>query len=334
MTLEQHQEIFSNWVKTPESLNVKNQAAAASLLEKYPYCQILQFCRAKLEGMPELGAIYAPQGPVYQQFIQQPERLALYLKPAEENILDPLEKVSVKEADADVEDSVAAELKMREEQPEDSPLVDETEQLILESIASADFFALEEKAADATKSDEPEVQISSKEVSRYDDDQLPYTFLWWLNKTRNEHADTYQPYVSFKLDTSQQIKQRPSNEFKTETPIPDFDLNNLAGEVKTKTVKASNKFKPKNKAEEIIERFIQEEPQISPPSAEKMGSENKARKSAEDSLDLVSETLAQIYTEQMLLDKAIETYRKLSLKFPEKSTYFADQISLLESRKS
>jgi hypothetical protein len=333
MNLEQHQAIFSDWVKQPESLNQKDQSALTTLLEKYPYCQILQFSQAKLNNSPEWAAHYAPDGAIYQQFIQQAETLMAYPK-ADSTTTEELQKVLVQESEAGIEESVEAELKLREGQHEEPVLVDETEQLILESIASADFFALEEKATEQSKVDEPPVETNSKQVSRYDDDQMPYTFLWWLNKTRNEHADTYQPYVSFKLDTSQQIKQQTSNEFKTEAPIPDFDLNTLVGEAKVKTGKASNKFKPKNKAEEIIERFIEEEPQISPPSADKMGNENKARKSAEDTLDLVSETLAQIYTEQMLLDKAIETYRKLSLKFPEKSTYFADQISALERRKN
>jgi hypothetical protein len=42
--------------------------------------------------------------------------------------------------------------------------------------------------------------------------------------------------------------------------------------------------------------------------------------------------LAQIYADQMLYEKAISTYKKLSLKVPEKSAYFADRILELEKK--
>ena len=60
--------------------------------------------------------------------------------------------------------------------------------------------------------------------------------------------------------------------------------------------------------------------------------ENKAKKSSEDVDEIVTETLARIYTEQMLYPKAINVYKKLMLKFPEKSRYFASQIEELEKR--
>ena len=44
----------------------------------------------------------------------------------------------------------------------------------------------------------------------------------------------------------------------------------------------------------------------------------------------LTETLAQIYIKQRRYDKALEIIRKINLKYPEKSAYFADQIRFLE----
>ncbi|WP_243349329.1 tetratricopeptide repeat protein [Parabacteroides sp. FAFU027] len=49
-----------------------------------------------------------------------------------------------------------------------------------------------------------------------------------------------------------------------------------------------------------------------------------------DDDDLLTESLAKIYIKQKRYYRAIEIIRKLSLKYPEKSVYFADQIRFLE----
>jgi pentatricopeptide repeat protein len=41
---------------------------------------------------------------------------------------------------------------------------------------------------------------------------------------------------------------------------------------------------------------------------------------------LISESLAEILAKQGKTDKAIEMYKKLSLRNPEKNSYFADRI--------
>ncbi len=43
-----------------------------------------------------------------------------------------------------------------------------------------------------------------------------------------------------------------------------------------------------------------------------------------------TETLAKIYIKQHRYDKALEIIKKLSLNYPKKNAYFADQIRFLE----
>ena len=49
--------------------------------------------------------------------------------------------------------------------------------------------------------------------------------------------------------------------------------------------------------------------------------------------EIISETLAKVYTRQEHYEKAILIYKKLSLKYPQKSIYFADQINLISKLK-
>ena len=84
--------------------------------------------------------------------------------------------------------------------------------------------------------------------------------------------------------------------------------------------------------EELIERFIQTEPRISKPGKTEFYSPIiAAKKSVEDSEEIVSETLAKIFAQQGDVFKAIRIYKKLSLLNPEKRTYFAGLIKNLEN---
>ncbi|MDQ8004472.1 MAG: hypothetical protein REI64_06690 [Pedobacter sp.] len=235
------------------------------------------------------------------------------------------------------------ELLIENEQPvEPSIDVKERDLIEVETFASANFFAFdtnfsseqieEETGEEQLTKSEPNISTvssfaaSAKEniVSKYDDDQLPFTFLWWLAKTRKDHEQIFRPFVSTNKPAAQTQdlhQQYVENIFHIQAPF----------EPEQETETSLQKGSP-TKESAIIDTFIKNDPQIKALPPNQINNENKAKKSAEDSNDLVSETLAQIYIEQTLYHKAIDTYQKLSLKFPEKSGYFADLIQSLEKK--
>jgi hypothetical protein len=98
--------------------------------------------------------------------------------------------------------------------------------------------------------------------------------------------------------------------------------------------KESEQPKPKKLSrKELIDKFILENPSISRPKAEFYNPISVAQNSIIDQENIVSETLAKIYEKQGYIDKAISIYEKLSLKYPEKSRYFAAQIEQLKKVK-
>lgn len=56
-------------------------------------------------------------------------------------------------------------------------------------------------------------------------------------------------------------------------------------------------------------------------------------KSDTENEELITETLAGIYFQQKNYDKALSSYKKLSLKYPEKSSYFAALIEETRTKK-
>ena len=82
----------------------------------------------------------------------------------------------------------------------------------------------------------------------------------------------------------------------------------------------------KEKKFELIDKFISANPKISP-SKQTSSKGNLAKAQMIQPESLMTETLARIYVEQKNYKKAIQSYKILSLKYPEKSSFFADRIS-------
>jgi hypothetical protein len=83
---------------------------------------------------------------------------------------------------------------------------------------------------------------------------------------------------------------------------------------------------------DLIDEFIKNSPKIEFSKEEKSNNEIPIDTNIKD--ELITETLAKIYVTQKKFNKAIKAYDILSLKYPKKSSFFADQINYIKKLKS
>ncbi len=85
----------------------------------------------------------------------------------------------------------------------------------------------------------------------------------------------------------------------------------------------------RHKKFELIDRFIATNPKLV--ADQNRTAPDPLKDNAKlDGNELMTETLAKVYLEQKKFKKAIQAYRILSLKYPEKSGFFADRIKAVE----
>jgi len=84
----------------------------------------------------------------------------------------------------------------------------------------------------------------------------------------------------------------------------------------------------------LIDRFTKNPPKMIFDPARHNPNINYENEVNIDDFELVSETLAMVYAEQGYVGKAEKMLKKLGLLFPEKNSYFADQIKKIKNKES
>lgn len=100
--------------------------------------------------------------------------------------------------------------------------------------------------------------------------------------------------------------------------------------IREETKKTSN---PTNSNFDLIDKFIQKNPKLKPSKSSITDDceENLTPQIIHAPETLMTETLAKVYLQQNNYHKALQAYKILSLKYPEKSGFFADQIRLINN---
>ena len=101
-----------------------------------------------------------------------------------------------------------------------------------------------------------------------------------------------------------------------------LQLSRLKPIVREETISS---FEDKKRKLDLIDKFIENNPKITPIA--KDTTVPVVEVISEDTSHLMTETLARVYLEQKKYSKAIQAYEILILKYPEKSSFFANRIS-------
>jgi len=160
--------------------------------------------------------------------------------------------------------------------------------------------------------------------------------------TQKYTEEDYTEQTSDKINDSQQVKEANFSSLELGKPL-EFNKNDrysfeewlqlsaknsVENKTETSIVKTSNTPKKAAKMAQI-NAFIATNPKMSTPltNPEEITIKDAQKINKEA---LMTETLARVYLEQKKYKKALQAYKILSLKYPEKNSFFASQIKVVQ----
>jgi hypothetical protein len=353
MTKEQ----FISLLRSPSTLNLQAIEELEEITERYPYFQNGHMLLAKqyhghqnikYENYLRKAAAYAPNRDILYRLIQLPVTNEVHLEKEQTLSTHQHEPYLPKQESDDTEITIDTE-----EPVSDSNLTATTEN-------DTEPELVDEKSVEAAKIDTSEVSGDPKDILQQRVDELsakndkdssseeesltPNANDTESSKTKEEEQPVSTSSLN-KMDetskeTEEEVKENEEVVQKSEKhsftdwlkvrSIPVIPAEEIGERFGTIEPDVSNTDSDAEPSDNLVDQFIKSDPRIVPSRAEFYSASNMARKSLQNKSELVSETLAVIYAKQGSKEKAIEIYRILSLKNPEKSSYFAALIKKLD----
>ena len=288
--------LFTSLINRPDAVNEKHTLTLEKIVEEFPYFQSARALR--LKGLYSQDS-FKYNGELKVTAAHTTDRTVLFEFITSQNFM-AIQKAFFDEKEAAINNIKVHGIEIIRPEPEiiqEKPKVDPLEQSILTSIETA---SSEEKIIEPIK-EEIEEQTVSETASETASQKLeigkPLDF-------SSEEKHSFQEWLQ--LASFKPISREGNSIFENKTEeISETDLE-------------------KKKKIEIIDKFIEANPKISPVKNTPISV--VPERSSGDTSYLMTETLAKVYLEQKKYQKAIQAYEILILKYPEKSHFFADRI--------
>ncbi|MBI9033157.1 MAG: hypothetical protein JEZ03_01670 [Bacteroidales bacterium] len=326
MSTKINRQQFEQYLRDPEKLNSASVEWLEDVIKEFPYCQSAYLLYVK-NLLKESNIGYYQQLKVASAYVTDRRIL--------KQLLDPdLPEYKVKPESIDlpkpkVETSIPEDSKPEKIVEKSIPKPDPIqEKPIQKRTFSSDKKSKREELLDRVQLRLEELKVEKIRIEKFIEEEQqrihpqiepkPTTV---AGEPKKEQLKS-QSKASKKMESFVDKKNKKEMKFR-HVDVPDYfeDIANVIGDAENVSTK-----------QDLIDKFIKEEPSIGrgEPKKHFFDPDDQARHSIADPQDMVSETLAKIYLQQGKIAQAIKIYERLSLKFPEKSTYFAGQIDKIK----
>ena len=309
---------FINYIKNPNSLEKNSVKELQKLVNDFPYFQsahlLLSLASKKWDA-----SVY--QKSLKKTAIVVTNRSHLF------NLIQQFEISNTVIEDFDHQKLVVEEVLEPIDSTKELNILKATELLIENSdseISETEFQQKTKPSAEEVLENEIAKQvvgaIVEKQMFNLSDTQLVFN--------QNKEPENFTDWLRLIQKSNKQLSAENILDVNTDN---NTDIKTRLEKGKIITQESALNKKLKNLA--LIDKIIEKSPgQIKIKDDQKFYSpEHNAKESLLENEHLVSETLAKIYALQGSVNKAVRAYEILSLKFPQKSAYFASLIQKLKN---
>jgi len=305
-------------INNPFSVSEEQEKALENLQNDYPYCQSISLLLAKSYHNNESISF---EKQLKNTAISVPNRNVLYeLIHSEQAVKGEVAKTIVVEKEPEVIKEV--------EVVEEGKVIELNISQPIEVVEKAEI-SKKEKLESFVKQKQEEREKGTQDKQSKELDNLIISGAMSSVVLLDEEIEVKKPEKEIIKEEKKEVK----------SPQTFYDW--LAPNEVKESVKEPESVKPS--VEDMVDKFIEERKKNNEHISLNKGTDEAkkfysplevAKNSLMDKDDFVTETLARIYEGQGLNEKAIVVYEKLSLKNPEKSSYFATLIEKLKQKNS